>query len=68
MSLFTDDKLYNLQRISEDGGVIFSSETRAKIGASNRGRTLPPRSAEHSAKISAAKKAAFAARKNNAKD
>jgi group I intron endonuclease len=51
MSLFTDDKLYNLQRISEDGGVIFSSETRAKISDNNRGRFY---SSETRAKIGAA--------------
>lgn len=37
-------------------GVIPSAETRAKLSAVHRGRKRPPRSAEHCANISAAKK------------
>jgi group I intron endonuclease len=37
-------------------GVKFSQETKAKIAAKARGRKMPPRSAEHRAKISLASK------------
>lgn len=49
------EERYNLMLTATAGrGPRLSSETRAKISASNRGRKLVPLSAEHRAKISAA--------------
>jgi group I intron endonuclease len=67
MALFPDDKLYNIERISGLGNKTrppHSAETRAKIGASGKGKT---RSTESRAKMSAAQQGKIVSDETRAK-